>query len=86
MALYDVPAGTYVSSVMENGSAAKAGIKPGDIITTIDGKSIKGIQALSDDLAANYKVGDSAELTLFRNGSSITVTVVLQDYNSINRF
>ena len=86
MTLYDVPAGVYIQSVMENGSAVKAGVKAGDIITEFNGKSISKFEDISNEVSTNLKVGDSVSLTLFRNGSSITITVVLQDYNSISRF
>lgn len=38
--LYGIPGGVIVSSVVENGPADKAGVKKGDIITELDGRSV----------------------------------------------
>lgn len=42
----DAQRGAFVSQVMPNSAAAKAGIKAGDVITTLNGKSISSFAAL----------------------------------------
>ena len=61
-----------------DGPAAKAGVKPGDIIVSVDGKPIKN----GDDLVADIstrKVGSSVQLGILRNDSKKTLTVGIAD-------
>jgi putative serine protease PepD len=70
-------AGAQIASVKSGSPAAKAGLKAGDIVTAIDGKSV----ASSDDLTAlvaTYKPGDTAKLTVKRIGSTQTVSVTFE--------
>ena len=50
-----------VSTVTPNGGAAKAGIKPGDVIVSIDGQPIKDGDDLVADISAR-KVGSTVKL------------------------
>jgi S1-C subfamily serine protease len=76
------PAGVGVASVEPGGGAAKAGIKPGDIITAVNGKDTPTTQALSEVLA-NLDPGDKAQVKLLRpDGSTDTVTVTLGQLQS----
>ena len=62
---YEMPEGVYVSSVLEGSSAAKAGIKKGDIITAIGDEkvvSMSKVQSILEYYAADTK----AEITLMR--------------------
>ena len=66
--------GAQVSRVVGGSPADKAGLQAGDVITAIDGKSI----STADDLTAlvnTYKPGDTAKLTVTRNGSTKTLTI-----------
>jgi putative serine protease PepD len=66
--------GAQVSRVVSGSPADKAGLQAGDVITAIDGKSI----STADDLTAlvnTYKPGDTAKLTVTRNGSTKTLTI-----------
>lgn len=66
--------GVLVSSVTEDGPAAKAGIRAGDVITAVDGEKIEGAGDLTRALGRK-KEGD-VTLTIVRdkNQRSITVT------------
>ena len=48
----------------------------GDVITAVDGKTVKTMQDLSAAIKAQ-KPGDEVELTVLRDGKEITVTVTL---------
>jgi serine protease Do len=61
-----------------NGPAAKAGVKSGDIITSIDGKHIKDGDELVADISAR-KVGSTVQLGLLRNGAAQNVAVTIAD-------
>ena len=63
--------GVIVSTVTSDGPAAKAGVKPDDIIVSVDGKPIKD----GDDLVADIstrKVGSTVQLGILRNDSKKT--------------
>src|ERR1019366_54439 len=70
--------GVLVSTVTANGPAAKGGVKPGDVIVAIDGKSIKDGDQLVADISAR-KVGSSVSLGLLRNGTKESVNVAIAD-------
>src|SRR6185437_4303359 len=67
-------------SVQPGFAAAKAGLKPGDIITSIDGRQVKDGDDLITDIA-NRKPGSTATIGYIRNGqhASTTVTIANRD-------
>jgi serine protease Do len=70
--------GVLVNTITPDGPAAKGGVKPGDIIVSVDGNQIKD----GDDLVANIstrKVGSSVQLGILRNDSKKTLTVGIAD-------
>lgn len=64
--MYGIPQGAYVETVNEDGGAAAAGIKKGDIITKFDGKTVTGIKQLASEMEY-YKVGETVEVVISRN-------------------
>ena len=70
--------GVIVSSVTPNGGASKAGIKPGDVILSIDGRNIKDGDDLIADISAR-KVGTSVKLGYLENGKQNSATVAIGD-------
>ncbi|MCT2557560.1 Do family serine endopeptidase [Tsuneonella sp. YG55] len=68
--------GEFVQSVEPGQAADKAGIKPGDVITRVDGKQVTSDQTLSF-LVANIAPGKRIPIELYREGQrrSVTVTV-----------
>jgi serine protease Do len=70
--------GVMVSSVMPNGGAAKAGIKPKDVILSIDGRNIKDGDDLIADISAR-KVGTSVKLGYLRDGKQNSASVAIGD-------
>ncbi|WP_291493423.1 DegQ family serine endoprotease [Desulfurella sp.] len=67
--------GAIVNEVFKNSPAAKAGIEPGDVIVSMNGKSIYAPD-LPYDIAFT-KPGTKVELGIIRNGKEITKTVIL---------
>ncbi len=73
---YGLPQGAAVRSVVENSPAAEAGLQENDIITAANGDAITG----SNDLVKLIKAasaGDTLELTVYRQGQTITVTLTV---------
>ena len=64
--------GVLVTSVIDDGPAAKAGVKAGDVITAIDGEAVDSPGDLSRVI--NRKTGD-VSLTIIRNKSQQTIRV-----------
>ncbi|MEN0613141.1 serine endoprotease DegP [Klebsiella indica] len=76
----DAQRGAFVSQVLPNSAAAKAGIKAGDVITSLNGKAISSFAALRAQVGT-MPVGSKVELGLLREGKPVTVTVELQQSN-----
>ncbi len=71
------PAGALVSSVMHGGPAAKAGMKAGDVICTVDGQSVDDVNAF-DYRFATQPLGGTAKLGVLREGHEMTMPVALR--------
>ncbi len=76
--MYGFQNGVMVSTVTPNGGAAKAGLKPDDIIVSIDGRNIKDGDDLVADISAR-KVGSTVKLGYLRDGKQNTVNVMITD-------
>lgn len=70
--------GIYVAEVMDNGAAADAGIKKGDVITAIDKVRIKNFGVLQGELA-RHTPGEKVQVTVDRKGKNETFTVTLKN-------
>jgi len=68
--------GALVDEAQANTPAAKAGMQPGDAITAVDGKPIKGPRELARRIAA-LPPSSSVKVDLIRNGETKTLTVAL---------
>ena len=65
--------GVLVTSVTDDSPAAKAGLKAGDVITSVDGEKVEGAGDLSR--AINKKKDGDVTLTVIRNKNQRTITV-----------
>lgn len=72
----DTQHGGFVDQVMADSAADKAGIQAGDIITSVNGRSIKSFQELRAKVAT-MGAGAKVEFGLIRDGDKETVTAVL---------
>ena len=68
--------GAQVGTVRSGGPAAAAGLKVGDVITAIDGTTVVGANKLTA-VVSEHHPGDTLQLTVRRNGSALSVKVVL---------
>lgn len=73
----DAQRGAFVSQVMPNSSAAKAGVKAGDVIVSINGKPISSFAALRAQVGS-MPVGSKVSLGLLREGKQVSVNLELQ--------
>ena len=73
----DAQRGAFVSQVLPNSSAAKAGVKAGDVVISINGKQISSFAALRAQVGS-LPVGTKMALGLIRDGKPMTVNVELQ--------
>ncbi len=70
--------GVLVNEVFENDPAARAGIKPGDIITKVDGKAVETPNMLSR-LIATLPPGATARIEVIRDGQRRLLPVPLSE-------
>ena len=68
--------GAYLSEVVDGGPAARAGLRAGDILTSLDGVSFDE-QHLFLNLLLDHKAGDQVQFHFLRQGESGDVTVTL---------
>jgi putative serine protease PepD len=60
-----------------SGSAAAAGVQPGDVITDINGVPIETFEDLAGEIDS-YQVGDEVTLSIVRGNSDLELTATLQ--------
>lgn len=65
--------GALVADVTRAGPAEKAGIQPGDVIITFNGRAVNSMRDLPK-FVAETPVGTKAEVKLLRKGQEVTVT------------
>ena len=65
--------GVLISGVLENGPAARGGIKPGDVLIAVNGNPIKDVRSLLNQIA-QISPGNVAKLTILRKGKEMELT------------
>ncbi len=80
--VYGFKNGVLVQEVQSGGPADKAGLKPGDIINTIDGRSIKDGEDLVNEIASR-KPGSTIRLGFMRDGKPSDTTVTIGDRDKV---
>lgn len=76
--LNDLPEGAYVVEVVPDSSAAKANIKRGDIVISIDGKKVKEIKGGLAGVVTTHKIGDVVEVEYFRDKTVSEIKMTLE--------
>jgi len=75
--------GALVSDVQADAPGAKAGLKRGDVITQLDGKSVNDAGQLQV-LVGQHKPGDTIHLQVLRDDKPMSVPVTLEDLKNPN--
>ncbi|CCV06776.1 Protease Do [Mesorhizobium metallidurans STM 2683] len=70
------PTGALVSTVEEAGPAAKAGLKSGDVVLSLNGKPVESIEAL-DYRMATLSIGTNASFAVLSKGQQATMDIAL---------
>ncbi len=76
--------GAYVAEVAEGGPAAEAGIKEGDIITSLDGKEITSADGMILEVRS-HKIGQTVEIGFMRGEEAMTAQVTFGDDAELQR-
>ena len=70
---YGIPAGAAIQAVTENGPAAQAGLKKGDVITGVDGRTMTSSELVS--YIAEAAIGQQMVFSIYRQGENLEITV-----------
>jgi serine protease Do len=74
----DITKGVYVDSLVKNGSAEEAGVRPQDVIISVDGHEIETSPQLQE-LVARKRPGDKLDMTLLRKGKKRNISIRLKN-------
>jgi serine protease DegQ len=66
--------GVLLSGVLEGGPAARGGVKPGDVLVTVNGNQTKDVKQLLNQIA-QIGPGNEATLKIWRKGKELVLTV-----------
>jgi len=76
--MYNVPVGIYVTDLDTTGGGYKAGIRVGDIITGIAGKTVVSMAELNA-VKKGYQSGDTVNVNITRNSTKMSVKVTFTE-------
>lgn len=68
--------GALVASLTATGPAEKAGIKPGDVVLSFDGKEVSGMRTLPK-IVAETEIGKAAPVVIWREGKEMTLSATV---------
>lgn len=75
---HNLVVGVYIRDVSTFSPAEKAGLKIGDVITSIDNKQISTIDELTD-IISSHKIGDTITISYYRNSNTTNVNITLEE-------
>jgi len=75
---FGIPKGAAVAQVTEGSPAEKAGLKSGDVITKANDLEITCGNDIVD-YVAEAEAGDEIHLTVYRQGKTVEITVVIEE-------
>ncbi len=74
----DLHQGVVISQVVENSAASKAGLKAGDVVSAINGVSVKSASAMRN-MVGLMRVGAKMDITVIREGEKKKLTAYIED-------
>ena len=77
---YGIPDGAEVAAVLDGSCADQAGLQAGDIITAVGDTTVESRSELQTAVQA-YRAGDTVTFTVYRDGTSMSVQVTLDEYD-----
>jgi S1-C subfamily serine protease len=80
-AMFSIPEnvkGVVIALIMRDGPADKAGLKPKDVITALDGKTVKSSVELERTIIFSPP-GKTVEMNFFRDGAKLSAKVTLEE-------
>jgi serine protease Do len=80
--VYGFKNGVLVQQIQPGGPAEKAGLKPGDIITQVDGRNVKDGDDLVNEIASR-RPGSTIRLGFIRDGKPADTTVTIGDRDKV---
>ena len=75
--------GVVITQVMEDSSAADAGIQPGDVVLAVDGRPVKRSADLRNRVGLS-PVGEKVELSIVRDGKRRNITAVIRESSQLS--
>lgn len=74
----DMHQGVVISQVVDDSAADKSGLKAGDVVSDINGVSVKSASAMRN-MVGLMRVGAKMEITVLRNGDKKKLTAYIED-------
>ena len=74
----DRPRGVLVTYLYDGGPAAKAGVKAGDVILSLNGKTLADSRELQQ-IVAGLPLGKAVEVAVLRDGKPMTLRVTIEE-------
>ncbi|PTL38849.1 S1C family serine protease [Alkalicoccus saliphilus] len=75
----DIKGGVYLEGVEPDTPAADGGLEEGDVIVELDGEEIKDAHDLRRYLYSDVSIGDTMEITFYRDGEEQTTEITLAE-------
>jgi serine protease Do/serine protease DegQ len=79
----DLHQGVVISQVIEDTAAEEAGLKAGDVVTSINGVPVKSASAMRN-MVGLLRVGEEMSITVIREGKKKTMTAVIRDAKDLS--
>jgi serine protease Do/serine protease DegQ len=79
----DLHQGVVISQVIEDTAAEEAGLKAGDVVTSINGAPVKSASAMRN-MVGLLRVGDEMRISVIREGRKKTMTAVIRDAKDLS--
>ena len=77
--------GVVIEDVVEDGPAAKAGLKKGDVVVEFDGERVRSVRQFTR-LVQETPAGRKTQASVMRDGQKVNLTVEPRESNGFNLF